>query len=335
MNYPNIISYRNNFKGFFLPLAIWLLPCLAVISCSEDGPISLRKKIYMGQGKDYKAVVQGATVTFIKNYSSKNTAGVLCHFSAGDQFTIANMSRRTNGIVIQTDGLTRVCSPGSQDLFIASHDMYFGQAKPLNQARQHHDHHLSYNNHHQPQFYHPDYYDNTEIMISENIIGQSLTQPYRSAIVFPLFDQPLDDYITEGRGFGAERDYGYRRHAANDLLEHEGYPVFAVADGKVLDYYPFYAATDAVVVDHGNFVVRYGEVSSMADGLKIGDQVGAGQKIGYIGHLEMLHFELYSGEAKGPLTVENNYPFKRRWDLKDPTSFLKKLENNKIFPRYY
>jgi hypothetical protein len=40
----------------------------------------------------------------------------------------------------------------------------------------------------------------------------------------------------------------------------------------------------------------------------------------------MLHFEMYSGEATGPLNDKSNPPYKRRSDLINSTQFLNKAE---------
>ena len=50
-------------------------------------------------------------------------------------------------------------------------------------------------------------------------------------LVFPLSQRPLDDYTIEGRGFGASRNSGHRKHAANDLLEYSEETVYAVTSG--------------------------------------------------------------------------------------------------------
>ena len=152
---------------------------------------------------------------------------------------------------------------------------------------------------------------------------------------FPLYAFPLADYTIEGREFGAARKYG-RLHAGNDLLEHAGNPVYAVADGKILDYYPFTQGTDAIVVDHFDFVTLYGEVSSKNHA--IGEYVKAGERIGTVGTLKnsgnsMLHFELYTGELQGGLWQPDNPPFQRRADLISPTALIRSLENN--YPDYY
>lgn len=168
---------------------------------------------------------------------------------------------------------------------------------------------------------------NTEDFYSEYISGATQKQHF-----FPLAELPLADYTIEGRGFGAPRDGGIRKHAANDLLEYAGRGVFAVTSGEIIDYYYFYEGTDAVVVDHKDFVVRYGEVGSLWKNLKIKSTVYAGEKIAVVGTLwggsSMLHFEKYTGELSGQLTVSYNYPFKRRADLVNPTPFLRHLENH-------
>jgi hypothetical protein len=70
--------------------------------------------------------------------------------------------------------------------------------------------------------------------------------------------------------------------------------------------------------------------------------VRAGQRIARVGHLQginvpsdMLHLELYSGQASGPLTVSGSasakrsdgVPYQRRRDLIDPTPRVNELKN--------
>jgi murein DD-endopeptidase MepM/ murein hydrolase activator NlpD len=147
---------------------------------------------------------------------------------------------------------------------------------------------------------------------------------------FPISYIPADSYTTSGRGYGARRSGG-RLHAANDLLGKKGNPVLSVGSGIITDYYEFYCGTFAIVVNHGSFVVRYGEVSGMAPGVKVGSRIQKGQVIGKMGALcggsAMLHFEKYKGTHKGQLTVRENLPFQRRRDLEDPTSFLNSLKS--------
>ena len=166
---------------------------------------------------------------------------------------------------------------------------------------------------------------------SENFSSDYVNRKPHKQLFFPLAELPLDDYTIEGRGFGAMRAGG-RKHAANDLLEYGGQGVYAVTSGQIIDYYYFYQGTDAIVVDHYDFVVRYGEVSSMWADVKIKSKVQPAQKIGIVGTLwsgySMLHFEKYTGELSGPLSVPQNYPYKRRADLVNPTSFLRYLENH-------
>lgn len=187
---------------------------------------------------------------------------------------------------------------------------------------------------HQPQLY-PQYHhpgvDAPSLNTENSIFGGEQAQGQQE-LVFPLFSFPLEEMTTGGREFGASRDGGHRRHAANDLVEYPGNPVYAVADGRIIDYYEFYYASYAVVVDHGGFVVRYGEISQLWKGVQVGDYVKAGQKIGVVSYLHMLHFEKFKGTHYGPLTDRRNYPYQRREDLVKPTDFLQLIMNTGSFP---
>ncbi|GJD72340.1 M23 family metallopeptidase [Methylobacterium goesingense] len=153
-------------------------------------------------------------------------------------------------------------------------------------------------------------------------------------MVFPLSFIPKEDFAEGMRRFGANRDGGKRKHAGCDLYAPVNTPVYAVADGIITQFASFYLETSYITVDHDDFIVRYGEVkNSLPSGIRINSEVKAGDLIGYIGKLKglnmsMLHFEMYSNIATGPLTNRANKPYQRRSDLIDPTSYLKvwKLE---------
>lgn len=144
---------------------------------------------------------------------------------------------------------------------------------------------------------------------------------------FPLDLVPKLSWHNRPRSFGAPRPNG-RKHAGCDLYADIGTPVYAVADGVVIGATAFYKGTWAVAVDHGTFTIRYGEVDKrLPPGIKAKAKVSEGDLIGTIGDLEgiaasMLHFEMYSGAASGPLTNAANKPYMRRSDLLDPTDFL-------------
>ena len=149
-------------------------------------------------------------------------------------------------------------------------------------------------------------------------------------MAFPLAFVPKQSWHEAPRNFGAGRSNGKRKHAGCDLYAPVGTPIFAVADGTVKSFKPFYLGTFALVVDHGDFVVRYGEIKKdIAGDFAVGAKVKKGQRIARVGKLNglkiaMLHFEMFSGKAKGPLTIGNRPPFMRRSDLMDPTSQLDK-----------
>ena len=155
---------------------------------------------------------------------------------------------------------------------------------------------------------------------------------------FPLPHKPYQSFLSAPRNFGAIRDGGRRTHAAADLYSDTSQPVMAIADGRVIDYYYFYSGTYAVVVEHpevdGMKIVRYGEVGSLASGVKVGDIVKRGQILANVGKLSccspMLHFEGYTGTASGPLSVSSG-KYRRRSDLLNPTDLLLELQA-KAFP---
>ncbi|RZA01513.1 MAG: M23 family metallopeptidase, partial [Proteobacteria bacterium] len=148
---------------------------------------------------------------------------------------------------------------------------------------------------------------------------------------FPLGHKPTADFTTGMRAFGSGRDGGARTHAAADLYRSKNDPIKAVTSGKVIrNTYFFYQGTYAIEVKHsGGFVVRYGEITGSSP-TKLNQSVSTGQTVGYMGKTTcctpMLHFELYSGKASGPLAGGGKY--QRRSDLINPTSYLKQWQAN-------
>ncbi|HSC69221.1 MAG TPA: M23 family metallopeptidase [Cellvibrio sp.] len=149
-----------------------------------------------------------------------------------------------------------------------------------------------------------------------------------AGIKFPLKTRSPSSYKSGMRKYGSNRANG-RKHAGCDLYAPIGTPVYAMDDGEVVNFYAFYLGTYALEIKHPDFVARYGEIGRSATGIKNGSKVKKGQLIGYVGELKglnmsMLHLELYSGNASGPLTVRGNKPYQRRKDLIDPTPILDK-----------
>ncbi|HCE2379867.1 M23 family metallopeptidase [Vibrio parahaemolyticus] len=146
---------------------------------------------------------------------------------------------------------------------------------------------------------------------------------------FPLKTRPAQSYTVAPRSFGSNRSNG-RKHAGCDLYAPAGTEILSMLDGKVVNIYSFYLGTKAIEVDHGIFLARYGEISDVVDGIKVGSMIKRGDVIAKVGTLKfkngetmsMLHLELYSKSQTGPLTVRDNLPYKRRSDLMDPTNYL-------------
>lgn len=155
---------------------------------------------------------------------------------------------------------------------------------------------------------------------------------------FPLIMRPTASYESGMRMFGARRSGGRRLHAACDLYRRTNEPIEAVAPGIVIrNPYYFYQGTYALEVKHaGGFVVRYGEITGRrAKGVHAGAKLKMGQTIAYMGKVNsnccepMLHFELYSGNRTGSLTVGGNR-YQRRSDLMNPTKYLRSWEQRKF-----
>ena len=151
-----------------------------------------------------------------------------------------------------------------------------------------------------------------------------------SELIFPLPFRPRESYKDGAMAFGSARSNG-RKHAGCDLYAIEGTPIFAIKDGVILrSVYPFFMDTYGIDIDHGDFVGRYTEIKNATLGLKVGTKVNKGGQIATVGKmvfpsgtvLQMLHFEMYSGKASGPLTNRTNPPYQRRSDLIDPTQTL-------------
>jgi murein DD-endopeptidase MepM/ murein hydrolase activator NlpD len=159
-------------------------------------------------------------------------------------------------------------------------------------------------------------------------------------------------------GFGADRKRG-RLHAGCDIGAAPGVHVVAIDSGKVIEApkRPFIRNTDlfAIAVKHSSGIVaRYTEINKIPTRFTKGAEVSAGEALGVVasqGDLSMLHFELYSGDRSGTLSVpwglwpRGKRPvdlsaaersriiaagylpdYMRRADLIDPTELLIRLE---------
>lgn len=147
----------------------------------------------------------------------------------------------------------------------------------------------------------------------------------------PSFLKPGITEVVLTRWFGANRPNG-RKHAGCDLLAPVGTDIFAIDDGTVYDFNPnFYLETGMIAIRHASgFIARYCEVQrdSIARWQR-GMPVQSGEVIAKVGKLtrsSMLHFELYTGKANGPLSNRRNPPFQRRSDLLNPTGLLDSLK---------
>lgn len=173
-------------------------------------------------------------------------------------------------------------------------------------------------------------------------------EPYKKqgeCCVFPTHRRPKQTYTNSSimTSFNYRRAGGDRLHAGTDLYRDLGDPVVSVGPGTViygLRY--FYLGTYEIAVQHANFIARYGEIKhKKAAGVSAGQEVKAGQTLGYIARIQslnpMLHFEMYSNrnDTSNELTNKNsNKKYKRRSDLINPTEHLRKWERRTFGASY-
>lgn len=157
---------------------------------------------------------------------------------------------------------------------------------------------------------------------------EGLARQNRDQMSFPVVRRPQRRFWTGMRRFGAARRNG-RRHAGCDLYRPTGERVVAIRDGVVLRKRYFYLGTYALEVRNSDgSIYLYGEISGEhIPGVSAERTIRGGQPIAKVGDLRgirqsMLHFEKYSGEARGALTQHGRPPYKRRRDLQNPTDML-------------
>lgn len=159
---------------------------------------------------------------------------------------------------------------------------------------------------------------------------------------FPTNQRATQSYAEGKTRFRAGRSGGRRLHAGVDIYRKKNDAAVAVASGRVIrGHYYFYQGVFAVEVKHPNFIARYGEVlGTPPKGVLKGNNVVAGQTVGLIGKvnsgccLPMLHFEMYKGTSRGPLSRYRSPPYDRRPDVMDPTDYVRKWEKAQFGKSY-
>ena len=133
--------------------------------------------------------------------------------------------------------------------------------------------------------------------------GSTGKPPVRAALTYPLPGSPIVST------FGMRTDHVLHvslMHEGIDIWAPEGTPIRAAGAGTVIWAGDRHGYGNAVFIDHGNAVVTiYAHQSKV--GVAVGQHVGSGDVIGYIGHTGLaagphLHFEvLVNGTAYDPL----------------------------------
>jgi murein DD-endopeptidase MepM/ murein hydrolase activator NlpD len=124
-----------------------------------------------------------------------------------------------------------------------------------------------------------------------NVLEALLLQTSASRRFMPSLPPILDSWISSNFGYRIDPFTGQRSlHEGMDFPAEAGTPILAAASGKVVfaDVHPEYGRM--IEIDHGNGLVsRYAHASQL--GVKEGDLVVAGQRIGAVGS---------TGRATGP-----------------------------------
>lgn len=130
-----------------------------------------------------------------------------------------------------------------------------------------------------------------------------------------LMRTPVDGArMTSGFGPRHHPLLGFTRmHQGVDFAAPTGTPVFAAADGKVVEAGPKGSFGNFIRIDHGNgYQTAYAHLHGFRSGLKKGTRVRQGQIIGTVGASGRatgphLHFEVHRrGKPVNPLTVSPN-----------------------------
>jgi len=137
---------------------------------------------------------------------------------------------------------------------------------------------------------------------------------------------------SKDRRFLAMREDGVRYHVGVDLYGNPGDAVVACRDGKVVNFYHFYKNSYALLINHGDVVANYSEVAADSlknNGLQVGSEVKAGQRIGIVAQLDdngMCHFETYTTGTDA--NTRWNVGEERPRNLLNPTKLLLHLAEN-------
>ncbi len=147
-------------------------------------------------------------------------------------------------------------------------------------------------------------------------LGRQMTDPTR---VFPL---PSDAGYTYEEGYGDPRTFGGdRSHEGIDIIVDKGTPVRSVCNGVVTNKgWLTLGGWRIGVMDAFGVYHYYAHMSAYAD-VEIGDEVSAGQVLGYVGStgygpegtddqmVPHLHFGLYVDNV-----AIDAYPFLQAWE---------------------
>ena len=148
-------------------------------------------------------------------------------------------------------------------------------------------------------------------MVEDNFREVMRILESRKRTDLPPLSLPLQDmdYAQTGASVGKRINPFFRvemEHSGIDLIARQGEPVYAAADGRVVDVFRGKGRGNVVIVDHGNgYETHYGFVTGVT--VSRGQTVKRGTKLGAVGisrgsYAPHLHFEVFKdGKAVDPV----------------------------------
>ena len=125
----------------------------------------------------------------------------------------------------------------------------------------------------------------------------SLKESARVPSIWPVEGESTDNFGYRGNPFGGG---GSEFHPGQDIAAPRGTPVYAPADGSVIEAGWKNGYGQTVVIDHGNgLTTRYGHLSKV--GVATGQELKRGQELGLVGSTGRstgphLHYEVRLGD---------------------------------------
>ncbi|WP_127588468.1 LysM peptidoglycan-binding domain-containing protein [Paenibacillus koleovorans] len=160
-----------------------------------------------------------------------------------------------------------------------------------------------------------------------NVSGGGLAAAGR----FPLAKgsyQPYENSFAAARTWSPDQQQTERSHEGVDIEAAKGTPVYSATSGKIIRFgWNSLGGWRVTIQATDTTAVYYAHLSGYAAGLKLGDAVGAGQLLGYVGDSGYgpegttgmfephLHFGVYD-TTSSTWVAQDPYPLLKAWERK-------------------